>query len=77
MMVGTLMMTFCSALTGPSAMKQVFSIWSNNIEIDEEGKVLNEDYALFRGGQYLRVAFDPNFHYHEVVPPFEPCEHVD
>ncbi len=55
----------------PSAIEQVFAIYVNVIELDENGKVLNAKYAEKRATDYLRVYFDPNF---EVKPAYEDWE---
>ena len=55
----------------PSAMKQVFAIFANVIELDEEGKVVNYEYAQKRATDYLRAYCDPNF---IVTPAYEDWE---
>ena len=51
----------------PSAIEQVFAIYANVIEIDENGNVLNAKYAEKRATDYLRSYCDPSF---VVVPPY-------
>jgi hypothetical protein len=64
-------------LADPGIMKSVFSIWSNNIEIDKDGNVLNEDYAQLRAFQYLRTCFDPGYSKDKIEPPLEPWEFIE
>jgi hypothetical protein len=60
-----------SLFSNPSDFEQVFAIWSNNLDLDEEGRVTNGDYADHRAAQYIRRFLDPDF---AVMPPFEPWE---
>jgi len=39
-----------------SALETIFAIYSNNIEMDEEGNVLNHQYAVGRASEYIRYA---------------------
>ncbi|WP_264554115.1 hypothetical protein [Flavobacterium sp. N2038] len=55
----------------PSAIEQVFAIYANVIEMDEEGNVLNARYADIRATDYLKQYCDPNF---IVEPPYEDWE---
>jgi hypothetical protein len=55
----------------PSAIEQVFAIYANVIEFDENGQVLNAKYAEKRATDYLRSYCDPNF---EVTPAYEDWE---
>jgi len=55
----------------PSAIEQVFAIYANVIELDENVSVLNAKYAEKRATDYLRSYCDPNFH---VDPPYEDWE---
>jgi hypothetical protein len=55
----------------PSAIEQVFAIYANVIEMDENGKVLNAKYAEKRATDYLRSYFDLNYN---VMPPYEDWE---
>jgi hypothetical protein len=52
----------------PSAIEQVFAIYANVINLDENGQVLNAKYAEKRATDYLRAYCDPNF---EVKPAYE------
>ncbi len=55
----------------PSAIEQVFAIFANVIELDENGEVLNAKYAEKRAVDYLRSYCDPKF---KVEPPYEDWE---
>jgi hypothetical protein len=55
----------------PSAVEQVFAIYANVLELDEDGKVLNAKYAEKRATDYLRAYCDPGF---KVAPPYEDWE---
>ncbi len=55
----------------PSAIEQVFAIYVNVIQLDEEGTVLNSKYAEKRATDYLRAYCDPTF---EVTPAYEDWE---
>jgi len=55
----------------PSAIEQVFAIYANVIELDENGQVLNAKFAEKRATDYLRRYCDPNF---VVDPPYEGWE---
>lgn len=55
----------------PSAIEQVFAIYANVIEIDENGDVTNAKYAEKRATDYLRSYCESAF---EVVPPYEEWE---
>lgn len=55
----------------PSAIEQVFAIYTNVIELDEDGIVLNAKYAEKRATDYLRAYCEPGF---EVTPAYEDWE---
>ena len=55
----------------PSAIEQVYAIFANVLELDECGKVINNQYAQKRATDYLRSYCDPNF---KVDPPYEDWE---
>ena len=55
----------------PSAIEQVFAIYANVIEMDENGMVLNNQYAQLRATDSLRKYCDPSF---VVDPPYEDWE---
>ncbi|WP_431772320.1 DUF7677 family protein [Streptomyces cucumeris] len=54
-----------------SALEQVFAIYGNVLEVDEDGQVLNEGEAQVRAAQWIRAHCDPGY---RVEPPFEPWE---
>ncbi len=55
----------------PSAIEQVFAIYANVIELDDDGLVTNAKYAEKRATDYLRAYFDQTF---VVDPPYEDWE---
>ncbi len=55
----------------PSAIEQVYAIFANVLEFDENGQVLNAQHAQKRATDYLRAYCIPGF---EVDPPFEDWE---
>lgn len=54
-----------------STLEMVFNIFCNVLEIDEDGEVLNGDYAQMRAAQFIRFHFDRDY---IVEPPFEDWE---
>jgi len=55
----------------PNAIEQVYAIFANVLELDEDGTVLNAHYAYKRATDYLRAYCDPTF---KVDPPYEAWE---
>lgn len=55
----------------PGAIEQVYAIFANVLELDENGQVLNAHYAYKRATDYLRAYCDPTF---KVDPPYEDWE---
>lgn len=55
----------------PSVIEQVFAIYANVIELDENGQVLNAKYAEKRATDYLRSYCDSSF---IVDPPYADWE---
>lgn len=55
----------------PSAIEQAYAIYANVIELDEQGQVLNGQYAQQRATDYIRSYCDESF---EVEPPYEDWE---
>lgn len=55
----------------PSAIEQVFAIYVNVMELDENGQVLNAKYAEKRAIDYIRQYCDSSF---KVEPPYEDWE---
>lgn len=54
-----------------SVLEQIFAIYTNVLEIDENGKVTNDEQASYRAAQWIRAYCDPQY---EVEPPFEQWE---
>lgn len=57
--------------TEPSAIEQVYAIFANVLEQDENGQVVNAQYAQKRATDYLRSYCDASF---TVDPPYEDWE---
>lgn len=55
----------------PSAMEQMYAIFANVIELDDDGQVVNAKYAERRAAQWLRRYMDRDY---TVLPPFEGWE---
>ena len=62
---------FDRVLCEPSILEQVFAVFANTLEIDENGKALNVPHVYRRVSQYIRSTFDKTY---IVVPPFESWE---
>lgn len=58
-------------VTEASLVEQVFAIYTNNIEMDEEGTVINQAHAMRRAAQYIQSVCDTNY---VVKPDFEEWE---
>ena len=54
-----------------SALEQVMAIFSNVLDVDDEGQVTNTGDAEWRAAQYIRRLCDPTY---AVTPPFEAWE---
>ncbi|MFB7456131.1 hypothetical protein [Streptomyces sp. NPDC056188] len=54
-----------------SSLEQVFAIYSNVLQIDADGMVLNDGDAQYRVAQWVRACCDPDY---RVEPPFEDWE---
>lgn len=54
-----------------SFAEQTFAIFMNNLEVDEDGNVLNYKFCENRAAQYIRRYFDNSY---TVEPPFEQWE---
>jgi hypothetical protein len=54
-----------------STLEMVFAIFTNVLDVDEDGRVINEHQATVRAAQYLRSYCDSSF---VVSPPFEDWE---
>ncbi len=55
----------------PSNVEAIFSVYMNNIEMDDDGIVLNNKHAMKRAAQYIRSTYDSDY---VVVPEFEDWE---
>lgn len=55
----------------PSALEQALAIFSNVLELDAEGEVLDAKRAERRAAQFIRSYVDPDY---TVDPPFEDWE---
>ena len=42
-------------------MQTVVSVYMNNIEMDENGMVLNQNYAMKRAAEYIRICYDHDY----------------
>lgn len=57
-----------------SLVETVFAIYSNNIRMDERGKVLNNTYAMKRAAQWIRFVCQETNENYVVEPEFEDWE---
>jgi len=55
----------------PSSIEMAYAIFTNVLEMDNQGNVLNFDFADKRATDYLRAYLIPEFN---VEPPFEDWE---
>jgi hypothetical protein len=60
--------------TEASLVEQVFAIYSNNIQMDANGKVLNHAHCMKRAAQWIRLVCKGEGENYEVLPPFEDWE---
>ncbi|MFI1801958.1 hypothetical protein ACH427_32135 [Streptomyces sp. NPDC020379] len=60
-----------SLMGSGSALEMVFAVFTNVLQVDEDGKVMNEGDAQYRAAQWIRAYCDPGF---EADPPFEAWE---
>ena len=58
----------------PSNMEMLMAIYSNNIEMDEEGVVVNHSHAMKRAAQFIREACPIDGEEYVVEPEFEDWE---
>ncbi|MDX6332515.1 MAG: hypothetical protein QOI83_4898 [Streptomycetaceae bacterium] len=54
-----------------SPLEQVFAIFANVLQVDQNGKVVNYGDAEYRAAQWIRRYCDPSY---QVEPPFERWE---
>ncbi len=55
----------------PTNMEMLFAVFTNNINMDESGKVINAEYAFTRAAEFLRLICDEEYN---VELPFEAWE---
>lgn len=60
--------------TEASLVEKAYAIFSNNIEMDETGKVLNLKYSMKRAAQWIRLVCRENDTDYTVEPNFEEWE---
>ena len=58
----------------PSLLERVYAIFINNLELDENGKVLNAKYAEQRAAQYIKQYCVKGY---KAEPPFEGSEEIE
>jgi hypothetical protein len=63
-----------AAINHPTIIKTVYTIWMNNIQLDDEHQVVNKEHACFRAFQYLRTQFDSEYRFDQIDPPFTGAE---
>ncbi len=54
-----------------TSVGNIFTIYMNNIKMDENGNIMNNEYAMKRAAQQIRQCIDSNY---KVEPPFEEWE---
>ena len=57
-----------------SLVEQAYAIFSNNIQMDENGKVLNASYSMKRAAQWIRDVCKEKDDDFTVIPDFEDWE---
>lgn len=62
---------YSSVLLQPSWLESISAIYTNVLEVDEQGNVLNDDQARRRAAQYIRECIDRDY---TVEPPWERWE---
>jgi hypothetical protein len=58
-------------MASASAFEQVFAIFTNVLQVDESGEVVNAGDAEYRAAQWIRHYCDPGY---QVEPPFQKWE---
>jgi hypothetical protein len=61
---------YLATINDPTIISTAFTIWMNNIQMDDDNIVQNEEHATFRAFQYLRQHFDHRFTHDDIQPPF-------
>ncbi|MCD4512192.1 hypothetical protein LQT97_13230 [Brucella pseudogrignonensis] len=62
---------YTDILRDPSAMEMVYTVFTNNLELDRDGAPLNARYSEQRAAQWLRQYCDPTY---VVTPAFTSAE---
>jgi hypothetical protein len=57
-----------------SNVEMIFAIYSNNIKMDENGRVLNHIHSMTRAAQWIRMVCRKEGDDYEVKPEFEDWE---
>ncbi|MEZ5043311.1 MAG: hypothetical protein R2828_25670 [Saprospiraceae bacterium] len=57
-----------------SLVETAFAIYSNNIKMDENGKVLNQTHSMKRAAQWIRMVCRDKEEEYKVEPEFEDWE---
>jgi len=57
-----------------SLVEQAFAIYANNIEMDNQGKVINASHAMKRAAQWIRLVCREDGEDYKVTPEFEEWE---
>ena len=57
-----------------SLVEQAYAIFSNNIQMDGNGKVLNLTHAMKRAAQWIRLVCSEEGSQYKVAPDFEDWE---
>ncbi|MCR9202928.1 MAG: hypothetical protein NXI04_30145 [Planctomycetaceae bacterium] len=65
---------YISAITDPTVLKTAVTLWSNNLELNDNGFIVNEAAAAFRAFQYLRTQFDDAYTANMIRPPLADWE---
>ncbi len=60
--------------TEASLVEMVYAIFANNIEMNEQGIVLNQTYAMKRAAQWIRMVCREENEDYKVDPKFEDWE---
>lgn len=58
----------------PSLLESAYAVFANNIELDENGTVLNAKYAEQRAAQYIRQYCDPTYIVEPSFADSDECE---
>jgi hypothetical protein len=61
-------------LETPSNVEMLYAVFTNNLEVDEEGTVTNFEYSTKRAAQFLATCLYDKENHYTVEPPFEDWE---